>query len=123
MIAGDGKPEPVKTILFELFEPILCCPRCGSPGRKKDGVKSSIQRWVCKDCGRGYLDVYNGHSPVSDSHRVIAARLLALDTAPLVVATALQVSVQWVYGFRRRLFKRYGDDLTGIIKGDGANNG
>ncbi len=93
---------------------ILSCPVCGSGKRKRDGVVRGVQRWQCKGCGLYYQGGYR-RPPVSEQERVIAARLLAYAVAPLVIASALEVSGQWIYQLRRELRSRYGDDLVGII--------
>ena len=116
----------------------LSCPRCGSSDRRRDGLvewrggadsgltappgplAKKLQRWICKNCGRAYVDYYR-QAPVSADHRAIAARLLALKVAPGVVAAGIQVSRPWIYGYRKKLIKKYGESLAGVIPAGGNN--
>ena len=69
----------------------VCCPQCGSKSLYKDGLRylndgSTVQRWLCKNCGYQFSDPDNmedcKHSAVRNIQKIPTSSLKTPDGLP-----------------------------------------
>ena len=54
--SGDENGIPIKREIFSSINTKIRCPNCGSLNLKKAGYINGIQKYVCKDCKRVFME-------------------------------------------------------------------
>ena len=89
----------------------LSCPSCKSDEIKKNGLTSySKQNYMCKNCGRQFVE--NGSEWfVSDQTKKIIDKLLLERLSFAGICRAMQVSKSWLLNYIKELYCQLSDHL------------
>lgn len=82
------------------------CPRCGSEHYVKNGsIHTGKQKYLCKECGRQFVDDPQ-NTPISDEKKALIDKLL-LEKIPLAgIARVVEVSERWLQTYVNAKYER-----------------
>ena len=88
------------------MNPYLICPNCGSDDISKNGTSHrGKQNYICRDCGRQFVENPQRKSIESDTVALVE-RLLLERISLAGIARAVQVSSAWLQRFVNQFYQR-----------------